>query len=189
MKNLIFVLFVLISQITIAQEFEKSSSLILSENNIKYFPYSSNSKGPLYFNVYVNNQSTPYASTTGYSVEIDSSYLLAGGNITLCVEAVYITGVSDKACLNMWLPPQNIQTIEKDKIKIYPNPAKDLLNIISNNEIQTIKIFNILGKELSFFEVNNKDYKMDLSDFQAGFYLISTKTENGESIQKINIVK
>lgn len=186
MKNLFFVFFVLFTQITIAQEHEKPTSLILSENDKNYIPYSSNSKGPLYFNVYVNNLSTPVASTSGYSVVLHILPLLISGEATLCVEAVYLTGVSEKACSHIVL---SINNVTKNTIKTFPNPARDYININSNNEIKTIKIFNILGEELKIIEINNKDYKIDLTDFQAGFYLISTKTENGESIQKINIVK
>lgn len=189
MKNLFLAFLVLFVKFSFAQIDETNKSILLIENN--GIPYNSSNKGLLYYNVYVNNLTIPIASTTETNYEIESALIQTDSNgvVTFCIGAVYLTGISELTCISIYSPPHNIQTIEKDKIKIYPNPAKDLLNINSNNEIQSIKIFNILGKELSFIEVNNKDYKMDLSDFQAGFYLISTKTENGESIQKINIVK
>jgi hypothetical protein len=39
-----------------------------------------------------------------------------------------------------------INDIEKSKIKIYPNPAKDFINITSEKPVRSIEIYDTLGK-------------------------------------------
>lgn len=60
---------------------------------------------------------------------------------------------------------------------IYPNPARDVLKIKSNNKepIKSIAIYNLMGqKEL---EENNVKDKLDVSQLQSGSYIIYIKTE------------
>lgn len=74
--------------------------------------------------------------------------------------------------------PLSIEKVQFDNLKIYPNPATDILNIsaeISSIENAKISIFDVLGKKVyesdSLFNFNN-EAAIDVSGFQAGVYLI-----------------
>jgi aminopeptidase N len=72
--------------------------------------------------------------------------------------------------------------INYDEIIIYPNPASQLINvshIINDEEINTIEVFDVLGKKL--LELNNLVLKpfnnltIDLSNLSQGVYVIKMK--------------
>lgn len=64
-----------------------------------------------------------------------------------------------------------------NNIKIFPNPAKKTISIVSANhtKIQQIKIFNQTG--VLCFEANNPQIKIDVSSLQPGLYFVEIKTD------------
>lgn len=76
---------------------------------------------------------------------------------------------------------------KEEGIAIYPNPTSGLLNVNGNGTMH-ISITNLLGQKV--MELNAEgDTSIDLSRFDSGFYLIRIETENGVSVQKINLRK
>ena len=68
---------------------------------------------------------------------------------------------------------------------IYPNPANDIVNIQSNETLKNVSIFNILGKQV--FNQNNNLETLNLSNLNAGIYLIKVETEQGIGTRKLVI--
>ncbi|MFI5141245.1 MAG: T9SS type A sorting domain-containing protein [Bacteroidia bacterium] len=87
-----------------------------------------------------------------------------------------------KAC-NYQLITSIKQIANNNTLKIYPNPAKDLLNIEVEmlNENAEIKIFDVLGNEV----LNTKQKQIDVSNLQNGVYFVQVKTNKSILIQKI----
>lgn len=59
------------------------------------------------------------------------------------------------------------------EIVIYPNPFDDILTINSNNTIEGIKVFDILGKEMQVIKLSETSY--DFSQLSKGVYIIQIK--------------
>lgn len=76
-------------------------------------------------------------------------------------------------------------------IKIYPNPAKDFINIeSSSNLIDKVQIFDIQGR--SVFEKNNVhtcNYYVDMSIISNGLYAIKINCNGKQFNKKIIIMK
>ncbi|MBT5750310.1 MAG: T9SS type A sorting domain-containing protein, partial [Flavobacteriales bacterium] len=71
-----------------------------------------------------------------------------------------------------------------ENLHIYPNPTFGKLYIASADEINTLSITNIIGKEILF----TKDLSIntiDLSSFENGVYFINISTNKGTHIEKI----
>ena len=64
-------------------------------------------------------------------------------------------------------------------LKIYPNPVSDIVNIYSESFIKKIKLFTNIGQLLIDSDVQNHNFKIDMSEFEKGVYLIKVKTKNG----------
>lgn len=65
-------------------------------------------------------------------------------------------------------------------ISMYPNPAIDHINIVTNKEISSVEVFNVLGQSvLQFDEVLDGTPKIDVSKLQTGTYLTTITTESG----------
>lgn len=70
----------------------------------------------------------------------------------------------------------------ENKFNIYPNPVNDILVIDTDEEIEEINIYNIVG--ISVFKVNNIKHDINVSDFAEGVYFISIKTDKGEVVKR-----
>jgi len=70
------------------------------------------------------------------------------------------------------------------KIKIYPNPVYNNLNIeYPSNNIEEISIHNILGKQI--FHSNDIEREIELDFLEKGIYILKIKTVNGMISKKI----
>ena len=75
--------------------------------------------------------------------------------------------------------------LNKNVIKLYPNPTVSILNIESEESIKQIRIFNVLGKEI----LKTKNKIIDVSQLNQGVYLIEIEEGNNQKIIKRFIKK
>lgn len=65
------------------------------------------------------------------------------------------------------------------QVKIYPNPAKDFIEISSNLSFDTIEIFNSLGVKIGQSQFINS---IDVSHLSQGIYFVTLKSTLNESV-------
>lgn len=70
---------------------------------------------------------------------------------------------------------------------MYPNPAKNVLNISAKESISNVQMFNILGRSVKSFSVNNTSTSLDVSDLSSGVYLV--KYESAGKVGTAKFVK
>ena len=70
------------------------------------------------------------------------------------------------------------------KVKLYPNPTSNVLNIESVGTIQNIAIFNVLGQEVMNKSANESLLSIDVSGLNAGVYVIKTVIDGTVSSTK-----
>ena len=77
----------------------------------------------------------------------------------------------------------NTAAVEENEtidLSIYPNPAKDQLNLFSMQGLNSVKIYNNLGQQVSSEILNGiETYTLDLSGFPKGLYVVSVTTNHG----------
>ena len=61
-------------------------------------------------------------------------------------------------------------------LKLYPNPAKDELNIITKETIKSIEIISYLGQKIETEMINSK---VDTHMLSEGYYVLRILTGNG----------
>ncbi len=83
---------------------------------------------------------------------------------------------------------------EVQNISIYPNPASDYINVVSSfsGENMQITVTNMIGKVIDLVTYNNfsaGEYKIDMSEFDAGIYYININADNKVISEKITLIK
>ena len=73
-------------------------------------------------------------------------------------------------------------------IKAYPNPVSNYLNLESLEEILEINLYNILGQNIFNTIPNNNKYLLDMTEFNAGIYLIKVKSIAGK-VSTLKVLK
>jgi len=82
------------------------------------------------------------------------------------------------------------QLAENKGISIYPNPATDVLNILSGETISSIQIFDISGKTILLnHAVNAEMIRIDVSAFNPGMVIVKMIDVNGNSVSEKILVK
>jgi hypothetical protein len=78
------------------------------------------------------------------------------------------------------------QVISEQKFRMYPNPASENLELISNTGISNIKVINITGQTVMDIQVNNERLvTLDINELSSSVYLVTVRDRhNNYSTQK-----
>lgn len=82
----------------------------------------------------------------------------------------------------------SIDEIQIEELSIYPNPAKDVLNVsIKNNENVKASLINAQGVIITEFNILNGKATLNTSGISDGLYFLNVKFGDVESTEKVNI--
>ncbi len=70
------------------------------------------------------------------------------------------------------------------KVKLYPNPASNVLNIEATADVQNISVYNLLGQEVMNRQTSGTSVSLDVSSLNAGVYVIKTMIDGNISSTK-----
>ncbi|MBE9491514.1 MAG: T9SS type A sorting domain-containing protein, partial [Bacteroidetes bacterium] len=70
---------------------------------------------------------------------------------------------------------------------VYPNPASDVVNIKSDFEIESIRVYSHSGQIVADQLINNTMYQLNTSEFNSGLYLFRIETSEGTITKRIVI--
>ncbi|MFV0599439.1 MAG: T9SS type A sorting domain-containing protein [Bacteroidales bacterium] len=68
---------------------------------------------------------------------------------------------------------------------VYPNPAKDNVNIASKANIEKVEMFNMMGQKVSENSVNSMFTSVNVANLNAGTYVVKVYTNAGLATKKI----
>jgi len=74
----------------------------------------------------------------------------------------------------------------KDKISIYPNPAKDIIYIKGVDKIEKARIYNMVGQNVRTFD--SVEHQIDVSSLSKGTYVLEVFVK-GEVSQNLKFIK
>ena len=83
-----------------------------------------------------------------------------------------------------WVVPTAINElkISESSFTLYPNPANDVLHIVGDTELQSVSMYDLLGKLVAQYDMGGELSKsISISDLPAGIFLIKIETVSGFS--------
>ncbi|MFT5253836.1 MAG: putative delta-60 repeat protein [Flavobacteriales bacterium] len=76
----------------------------------------------------------------------------------------------------------------KNQYLIYPNPASNVLFIeASNDDFGEARIYDVFGKLITTFSLDNRTNKIDLNIISSGFYFLEIRTFEKKIVEKLII--
>ena len=123
-------------------------------------------------NFYIQNNSNLTNCNIDYICNGSNSNITISNNKTGCNDTT-------EACSSLSLIDEKINTV-----KMYPNPTKGFINLISSNSLN-VELYDMLGKKV--LTTNNK--KIDLSSFNTGIYLLKVKSTDNGTIETYRLIK
>lgn len=113
-----------------------------------------------------------------------------GGDIKISLQHLgkSSSGNGDNAYLDN-INIQNTVLSTKDnifnKLKLYPNPAKDIVTIENAIPISQVEIYNISGQQLFSNTYNTTRAEVNISDYSSGVYFITVGSGDNRKVFKI----
>lgn len=71
-------------------------------------------------------------------------------------------------------------TVNENVVKIYPNPTSNILNILTDKELESVEVYDVLGALV----LSEKTNKINVSGLASGAYIIKIKTKFNQLITK-----
>ena len=78
------------------------------------------------------------------------------------------------------------------KIKLFPNPTSDFINlsiVSSTKTIKEITIYNVNGKQVLHQQINSQQTQLNVSSLASGIYIIEGYTQGGEVFREKFVVE
>ncbi len=72
-----------------------------------------------------------------------------------------------------------------NQTSVFPNPISNTVNFMSNNNIESITIYNMTGQEVLNQKVSGKNSELNVASFPSGVYVAKVKTDKGEETIKL----
>ena len=76
---------------------------------------------------------------------------------------------------------------KEPELIFYPNPVNDVLNLSYIQEMNVVKVYNLVGQELLSKKVNSSTAQVDISNFANGTYFIQVTTET--AMKTVRVIK
>lgn len=129
----------------------------------------------------INNAAFGYGNRTSFGPTTNPHPFLIDGTPENSFEITNIQYYGDQASFDVHFFNVGIETHEMSCAHLYPNPVKDILNIILN-DVRNIEIYDLLGKMM--LSETNPDSKINVSSLPQGIYIVKIITDNDYHTEK-----
>jgi hypothetical protein len=130
-----------------------------------------------------------YTPLPGYEGMDSLSYTISDTSGNPSNESwVYITIEASEVDTIVDTTSTNVTIYTGEKINFFPNPAKDVVNFdlpaAELNEVKTVSIYNLAGRQLFFVETKNNQINLPTS-LNSGVYMVKIKTPSSTYLGKL----
>jgi hypothetical protein len=124
-----------------------------------------------------NGQFNPYTAGVGTHV-ITYTYTDGNGCTNTCTFEIEV--INDTS----------VPGISEPSIKVYPNPARSILNItVENQQINEIRMIDMLGQIVYTASVQNDRHEINVGEFKSGIYFVQVITSEGMVTQRVQVTR
>ncbi len=124
--------------------------------------------------------------TTFFSAVSDNDYTFKIFSEGYINETGTLSVNSQDTVIHITLKPDGIIETENVKLKIFPNPAKNYLNVVTN-EYGKLIFSDLSGRVLFSKIITNKHIRIDTHGFTKGIYLLQWQTDKNITVKKVVI--
>ncbi|MDT8346529.1 MAG: T9SS type A sorting domain-containing protein [Flavobacteriaceae bacterium] len=78
----------------------------------------------------------------------------------------------------------NTAEFEQQSFKLFPSPAREILNIESNFQMESVQIYDINGKLLDRISINENTLQLNVINYSTGLYFAKILTSDGKVITR-----
>ncbi|MCF8228188.1 MAG: choice-of-anchor J domain-containing protein [Bacteroidales bacterium] len=103
-----------------------------------------------------------------------------------CVSFDAFIFMLDEMCV-LTTPTGIENPVSGSKLKVYPNPATEIVNLVSEQAINEVRIYNGIGQMVYFAKPGSENFRINTFDFVKGVYVVQINTAAGIQSKKLMI--
>ncbi len=122
----------------------------------------------------------------------DTATIIFASSKSAAIARVGSTLYLDDVAFTGWVGIDDFRTSTANKVKIFPNPAKDNLSIfVQIDDAKNVQVVDSSGKLVGVYKIQNSGAKINTSTFAEGvyFYEIRDKKDMILTTEKFNVIK
>ncbi|WP_116787044.1 Ig-like domain-containing protein [Flavobacterium psychrotrophum] len=132
------------------------------------------------------NQDVTWSIVSGDTLAtIDQDGLVtavANGTVTVRATSVQDPAKYDDIEIVIFIESLGVGDVNQTTFSIYPNPVENNLNIVSNQQVKAVKVYNQIGQLIKTGKTNTVDF----TGVAQGVYIVEAEFSNGaKTVQKI----
>ncbi|MBI9036643.1 MAG: T9SS type A sorting domain-containing protein [Bacteroidales bacterium] len=152
------------------------------ENSVPIFSTLSNRKG-----FEANSPISLIVWDSQKQIEVPATYTFDNEYSNYYTKNVFPENDGELSVINITKESSAMMENAAIEVNIYPNPATEVLNIVSDNTIKKIRIMNLIGQTMFDSEINRNKTVICTSAYKTGIYILRIETSYDLAIQKIMI--
>ena len=124
----------------------------------------------------------------GMTSGVQGNFVLAGESGTVTYATLTNASFGSQEAHNFCITPSSvgINAVTAFSISVIPNPSTGQFNIdIDNNDMKTIRVFDITGRAILERKTAGQNVILDLSAESKGVYILQVETIRGKAVQKL----
>ncbi|MFA7688397.1 MAG: T9SS type A sorting domain-containing protein, partial [Moheibacter sp.] len=75
----------------------------------------------------------------------------------------------------------------ENKITLYPNPTTGIINLQTQQKVNSVSVYNLMGQKVSY-SLNKEKTSIDISNLSGGIYFVEVIL-NDKTIKRHKIIK
>lgn len=80
----------------------------------------------------------------------------------------------------------SIEEYEIPTVALYPNPAKDVVQFLAEDDLQNIAVYNLWGQQVMAMDLDGQSQcKINASNFASGIYMVRITTKKDSATQRL----
>jgi hypothetical protein len=83
----------------------------------------------------------------------------------------------------------DVAIVSEKSLMVYPNPVYNDLNVVVDDRVQRISVYNIFGQEIMTFKNPLRHLKLNMGYFPDGIYFVRLFDENQRNISSASFIK
>ncbi len=96
------------------------------------------------------------------------------GNVNVYMDSLYLIEAEDSSIIlwDEWEIGYDVHDLQLETLNVYPNPAKDKLNVSLSKGNTNVTIYNSLGVKMEEIRVEGTHQEFNISNYSSGMYFV-----------------
>lgn len=105
-----------------------------------------------------------------------------------CTSAPFKAKFGNEYFVKIYYSTTGVDDVANQQVSLFPNPTKGSFTVNAEN-LQQVMVYNAIGQLVLSQVCEGNSAVLDLSNMESGLYMVKVISANGESVQKLSVVK